>query len=147
MRGGGIAAFGFALVVLPNASCRTSVSVIGRETLYGLDFPDAALPTDATAIRDAPGDTSDAALDGSADDAEAEPDAAEPTDSAPGSGAGSYDAACVPKTCADFPLGTCGNLGDGCGGLTGICATCAAPEFCGGGGPYICGLGTLADDQ
>ena len=46
---------------------------------------------------------------------------------------------CCPKTCADYPVGTCGVQGDGCGGLTADCGTCVAPEFCGGGGPALCG--------
>ncbi len=45
---------------------------------------------------------------------------------------------CVPKTCANFP-GTCGPQGDGCGGMTANCGTCTNPQFCGGGGPGICG--------
>ena len=47
--------------------------------------------------------------------------------------------ACTPKTCADFPAGTCGVQADGCGGLTTDCRTCVAPEYCGGGGPALCG--------
>src|SRR5580704_534703 len=31
-------------------------------------------------------------------------------------------ALCTPKTCADFPAGTCGPQSDGCGGLTPACA-------------------------
>jgi hypothetical protein len=46
---------------------------------------------------------------------------------------------CTPKTCSDFPSGTCGQQTDGCGGLTVNCATCTNPQFCGGGGPYLCG--------
>jgi hypothetical protein len=46
---------------------------------------------------------------------------------------------CTPKTCADYPAGTCGQQGDGCGGIVGPCATCASPTFCGGGGPSLCG--------
>ncbi len=51
---------------------------------------------------------------------------------------------CCPKTCADYPVGTCGSQGDGCGGIVGPCTTCAAPEFCGGGGPDLCGTGVGA---
>ena len=40
---------------------------------------------------------------------------------------------CTPLTCANFP-GTCGQQGDGCGGLTADCGTCTAPQTCGGGG-------------
>ncbi len=47
--------------------------------------------------------------------------------------------ACTPKTCEDFPAGTCGVQADGCGGLTANCSTCVAPQFCGGGGPGLCG--------
>ncbi len=47
--------------------------------------------------------------------------------------------ACTPKTCGDFPVGTCGEQADGCGGLTANCRTCVAPQFCGGGGPGLCG--------
>jgi hypothetical protein len=49
---------------------------------------------------------------------------------------------CTPKTCADYPAGTCGRVADGCGGLTPNCGTCAAPQICGGGGvPSQCGGG------
>jgi hypothetical protein len=47
--------------------------------------------------------------------------------------------ACTPKTCGDFPGGTCDVQADGCGGLTASCGTCVAPQFCGGGGPGLCG--------
>ena len=52
---------------------------------------------------------------------------------------------CQPKSCADFPVGTCGAQSDGCGGVTGICAVsasglCPPGQFCGGGGPGLCGL-------
>src|SRR5262249_4154106 len=39
---------------------------------------------------------------------------------------------CKPKTCADFPSGTCGPQADGCGGLLTSCGTCSAPQTCGG---------------
>ena len=45
---------------------------------------------------------------------------------------------CVPKTCADLGF-NCGVSGDGCGGSTPSCGTCANPAFCGGGGPSKCG--------
>ncbi len=54
---------------------------------------------------------------------------------------------CTPKTCADFPVGTCGKQSDGCGHLTDDCLAndagghCAPGQFCGGGGPGICGTG------
>jgi hypothetical protein len=41
-------------------------------------------------------------------------------------------AACVPRTCAQLGA-TCGQQGDGCGGVLG-CGTCTAPQTCGGGG-------------
>jgi hypothetical protein len=47
---------------------------------------------------------------------------------------------CTPKTCADYPAGTCGQQTDGCSGLTANCGTCSAPMTCGGGGtPGVCG--------
>ncbi len=50
--------------------------------------------------------------------------------------------ACVKKTCADYPMGTCGQVSDGCGGLTADCGMCTAPAICGGGGvPSMCGGG------
>ena len=53
---------------------------------------------------------------------------------------------CVPKTCANFPAGTCGEQSDGCGGLTANCnSPCQAGEFCGGGGPGFCGTGLSSD--
>jgi hypothetical protein len=66
------------------------------------------------------------------------------------SDAGGSGAPCVPKTCADFPAAACGQQGDGCGGLTVACnATdggfCSGNQFCGGGGPGLCG-GTLSAD-
>ena len=52
--------------------------------------------------------------------------------------------ACVPRTCADYPQGTCGAQSDGCGGLTAVClvvdgGACPPGQFCGGGGPNLCG--------
>jgi hypothetical protein len=47
--------------------------------------------------------------------------------------------ACTPKTCANYPSGTCGPQSDGCGGMTPNCGTCTNPQFCGGGGPGLCG--------
>src|SRR5581483_11490699 len=49
-------------------------------------------------------------------------------------GGGSGGGMCTPKTCANFPKGTCGAQSDGCGGLTANCGTCTSPQFCGGGG-------------
>jgi hypothetical protein len=52
---------------------------------------------------------------------------------------------CMPKTCADFPAGICGQQGDTCGGLTAICGLndagqlCPAGQYCGAGGPGLCG--------
>ena len=51
-------------------------------------------------------------------------------------------AACTKKTCADYPMGTCGQVSDGCGGLTADCGMCTTPAICGGGGvPSLCGGG------
>jgi hypothetical protein len=47
--------------------------------------------------------------------------------------------ACTPKTCTNYPAGTCGPQSDGCGGMTANCGTCTSPTFCGGGGPGLCG--------
>ncbi len=44
---------------------------------------------------------------------------------------------CKPKACAQLGY-TCGPAGDGCGNQLN-CGTCTAPEFCGGGGPSVCG--------
>ena len=52
-------------------------------------------------------------------------------------GDGSISTGCKPKTCADQGF-NCGMNGDGCGGTI-DCGSCKAPEFCGGGGPSICG--------
>ena len=47
---------------------------------------------------------------------------------------------CTPLTCSSFPPGTCGQQGDGCGGLTVDCGMCNPPQTCGGGGvPGQCG--------
>jgi hypothetical protein len=40
---------------------------------------------------------------------------------------------CLPLTCTDHGA-TCGQVGDGCGGLTASCGSCAPPQSCGGGG-------------
>ncbi|MGO9837131.1 MAG: hypothetical protein ACLP1X_23290 [Polyangiaceae bacterium] len=47
---------------------------------------------------------------------------------------GTPTATCTPKTCADYPTGTCGQQGDGCGGLTANCSTCPTGQVCGGCG-------------
>jgi hypothetical protein len=52
---------------------------------------------------------------------------------------------CTPKTCADYPAGTCGPQSDGCGGLLADCNPCVPPAYCGGGGPNVCG-GILPPD-
>jgi hypothetical protein len=44
---------------------------------------------------------------------------------------------CKPTTCADKGY-TCGQNGDGCGGVL-DCGTCMFPQFCGGGGYSKCG--------
>jgi len=46
---------------------------------------------------------------------------------------------CTPKTCAELGA-KCGQVANGCGGLTPVCGTCPAGETCGGGGtPGECG--------
>jgi hypothetical protein len=51
-------------------------------------------------------------------------------------------AGCVAKTCSTYPAGTCGQVSDGCGGLTTSCGTCTSPAICGGSGvPSQCGSG------
>jgi hypothetical protein len=47
---------------------------------------------------------------------------------------------CTPKTTCSAGM-NCGQQGDGCGGVVtcGSGMPCAAPEFCGGGGPNVCG--------
>jgi hypothetical protein len=56
-------------------------------------------------------------------------------------------AICMPKTCATFPAGTCGQQADGCGGVTANCGSCAAPDTCGGGGVASqCGNSNLLPD-
>jgi hypothetical protein len=63
------------------------------------------------------------------------------------SGSGGCGGGCCPKTCADYPSGTCSFQSDGCGGLTAECgltdagALCPAGQFCGGGGAGLCGTG------
>jgi hypothetical protein len=46
---------------------------------------------------------------------------------------------CVPRTCASLGA-TCGQQGDGCGGIL-DCGSCTAPAYCGGNGANKCGLG------
>ncbi|MGH7439349.1 MAG: hypothetical protein ACRENE_26985 [Polyangiaceae bacterium] len=63
------------------------------------------------------------------------------------SGAGGCASGCCPKTCADYPSGTCEFQSDGCGGLTAQCglteagSLCPDGQFCGGGGANLCGTG------
>ena len=58
----------------------------------------------------------------------------------PGPDAGGGGGTCKPKTCANYPAGSCGRQSDGCGGLTVNCGTCTNPKFCGGGTkPGQCG--------
>ena len=45
---------------------------------------------------------------------------------------------CTTQSCSAQGA-TCGNLGDGCGGTTGVCGTCSNPQFCGGSGANKCG--------
>ncbi len=46
---------------------------------------------------------------------------------------------CTPRTCADAGA-SCGQVADGCGGLTASCGTCPVGQTCGGGGtPGVCG--------
>jgi len=55
---------------------------------------------------------------------------------------GGGPAPCTAKTCASYPVGTCGKVSDGCGGLTADCGGCTSPAICGGGGvPSMCGGG------
>src|ERR1019366_2793108 len=58
------------------------------------------------------------------------------TFSVDGSGGGGNS--CVPSTCKSLGY-DCGVQSDECGGLTPNCGTCTSPQFCGGGGPGICG--------
>jgi hypothetical protein len=53
---------------------------------------------------------------------------------------GGVASVCTPKTCADDGY-DCGYTGDGCGNLLdcGGATVCPAGEFCGGGGPNVCG--------
>jgi hypothetical protein len=48
---------------------------------------------------------------------------------------------CVSKTCAQLGF-TCGVNSDGCGNVI-QCGTCMGSDFCGGGGPSVCGDGGL----
>jgi hypothetical protein len=50
-----------------------------------------------------------------------------------------YVSNCPAKTCSDLGF-NCGPAGDGCGGQL-SCGTCTPPQFCGGGGPGVCGGG------
>ncbi len=102
-------------------ACMTDASVALQEKHHGKAAPMPRHPADAHA---------DAPADAFAD-------------------AGSDVISCVPHTCADFPQGTCGVLGDGCGGMTPNCGSCTAPEYCGGGGFALCGGGgpTTCDED
>jgi hypothetical protein len=63
-----------------------------------------------------------------------------------GGGEGGLIPPCVPKTCANFPAGTCGEQSDGCGGLTANCnSPCPSGQYCGGGGAGVCGTGIPSD--
>jgi hypothetical protein len=47
---------------------------------------------------------------------------------------------CTPRTCASLGY-NCGPAGDGCGNLLtcGGATACTSPQYCGGGGPNVCG--------
>ncbi|MGO8995540.1 MAG: hypothetical protein ACLQVI_19700, partial [Polyangiaceae bacterium] len=48
--------------------------------------------------------------------------------------------ACTPATCASLGA-NCGQVADGCGGLTAVCGTCTGNATCGGGGTAnVCGV-------
>ncbi len=51
---------------------------------------------------------------------------------------------CVELTCMTGGF-NCGLNGNGCGGTI-MCGSCTAPEVCGGGGPGVCGTGTVRSD-
>jgi hypothetical protein len=47
---------------------------------------------------------------------------------------------CTPKTCTDLGA-NCGQVADGCGGVTAVCGTCTGNDTCGGGGTTnVCGV-------
>jgi hypothetical protein len=52
-------------------------------------------------------------------------------------GGGGSGPMCMPKTCADVGA-NCGQVADGCGGLTATCGTCGTNETCGGMMPNQC---------
>jgi hypothetical protein len=57
---------------------------------------------------------------------------------------GGSSTACTPVTC--LALGhTCGQAGDGCGGVLDCGSTCPTGEYCGGGGFSRCGAGVAPD--
>ncbi len=59
---------------------------------------------------------------------------------------GDGGSACTPETCASLGY-DCGFTGDGCGSSIQCGATCPALEYCGGGGPNVCGgTTTVAPD-
>jgi hypothetical protein len=49
-----------------------------------------------------------------------------------------YVPLCTPSTCAAEGI-SCGPAGDGCGNLL-QCGTCPTGQYCGGGGPGVCGM-------
>lgn len=60
-----------------------------------------------------------------------------------GGGGGDGGTTCVPKTCQTAGA-NCGQVADGCGGLTPNCGSCTAPQICGGGGvSNVCGGGVV----
>ena len=105
--------------------------------------PDGASPDASTKV-DATSGSDGSAADGnvppvSPSDAAAVGDVSRAPDS---------DVVCTPKTCADYPAGTCGQQSDGCGALTAPCGAndaggpCPPGQTCGGGGPNRCGAGS-----
>lgn len=64
-------------------------------------------------------------------------------DSGPGMDSGSV---CVPQSCANDGV-TCGQLSDGCGGVSTCLYQCTAPDTCGAINPNRCGCSPLTQEE
>jgi hypothetical protein len=56
-----------------------------------------------------------------------------------------YTPVCTPRTCAQANV-TCGPASDGCGNLL-QCGTCPSGQYCGGGGPGMCGTASMCTPE
>ena len=131
-----------ALTVL--ASLLTCSFAAACDGLIGLTDPTVdAGAQDAAAHFDAADDADDSSADTGVMEGGVIADVGVDAGEHAGGGADS-SGACMPKTCEELGY-NCGFTGDGCGNAI-QCGACKAPEFCGGGGPSVCGGSSQSGD-